>query len=89
MDIDFKKLNNKIKPSANDRLKKIFLWVLGGHIFVLFSPLAISYLGVIFKPKEKKIDTIKITRKVNTKPIPIPNSIKPLIHVSLIKYLLL
>ena len=61
MDIDLKKLNQKFKPAANERIKKIFLWVLGGHIFVIFSPLAITYLGFIFKPKEKKIDTIKVT----------------------------
>ncbi len=58
---DLKKLISRKTVNPNDRCKKIVLWVLAVHVFVIFSPLCISFLGLIFKPKEKNIDTIKVT----------------------------
>ena len=58
---DLKKLTSRKPVNPNERYKKIVLWVLAGHVFVIFSPLCISFLGLIFKPKEKEIDTIKVT----------------------------
>ena len=60
MTVNFQKISKKINLTPQKRWQKIFLWVLGGHIFVVFSPLVVSYMGILFKVKEKKIDTIKV-----------------------------
>ncbi|MBR7128304.1 MAG: TonB C-terminal domain-containing protein [Lentisphaeria bacterium] len=60
MTVNFQKISKKINLTPQKRWQKIFLWVLGGHIFVVFSPLVVTYMGFLFKAKEKKIDTIKV-----------------------------
>lgn len=61
MAFDLKNLNVKNIHSPKQRLQKIILWVLGVHVFVIFSPLVINYFSSLFKPKEKKFKTINVS----------------------------